>query len=202
MTVLVRSDAMTDSDSQLPEWLIPPAGGFTADDLDHFPQLPAHTELLDGSLVFVSPQASFHPLMVSLLEHGLRSSAPDDVRVRREMSVVLGRRQRPEPDIIVIRDTADLGPDTTAYQAADVLLAVEVVSPDSEIRDRERKPQLYAQAGIPHFWRIEREAEPTAYIHARDPRTGEYTIIDVHRGAFKVDVPFPVEIDLNEIHKL
>ncbi|WP_396992343.1 hypothetical protein [Nonomuraea phyllanthi] len=39
----------------LPDWVFPPPGGFTAEDLDHIPDLPAHTELIDGSLVFVSP---------------------------------------------------------------------------------------------------------------------------------------------------
>ena len=65
------------------------------------------------------------------------------------MSVILGLRQRPEPDIIVLRPGYDDGDEVTAYQEADVELAVEVVSPDSEERDRKRKPQLYAKAGIP-----------------------------------------------------
>ena len=39
---------------------VPALWGFRADDLDHIPGLPAHTELIDGSLVFVRPQASFH----------------------------------------------------------------------------------------------------------------------------------------------
>jgi Uma2 family endonuclease len=63
------------------------------------------------------------------------------------MSVILGRRQRPEPDVSVIRAGADVSPEATALQAADLLLAAEVVSPDSEERDRERKPGLYAKAG-------------------------------------------------------
>ncbi|MFF5254808.1 Uma2 family endonuclease [Streptomyces leeuwenhoekii] len=39
-----------------PIWPIPPEGGWTADDLDRLPNLPPHTELIDGSLVFVRPQ--------------------------------------------------------------------------------------------------------------------------------------------------
>lgn len=39
-----------------PRRLIPPADGFTADDLDRLPDLPSHTQLLDGNLVFVHPQ--------------------------------------------------------------------------------------------------------------------------------------------------
>jgi Uma2 family endonuclease len=73
--------------------------------------------------------------------------------------------ERPEPDVLVIRADADPGPLRTAYQPADVLLVVEVVSPDSQERDRKRKPQLYAEAGIPHFWRVEDNSRhPTVYV--------------------------------------
>jgi Uma2 family endonuclease len=124
--------------------------GFTAEDLDRLPLLPPHTQLLDGGLVLRSPQSDVHMLTISLLVDGLRRTAPAEVRVRREMSVILRPRQRPEPDIVVIRSDADPGPKRTAYRPADVLLAEEVVSPDSEERDRRRKPQLYAEARIHH----------------------------------------------------
>ncbi len=64
------------------------------------------------------------------------------------MTVTLDSRQRAEPDVMAINANADTGPEQTTYQADDVVLAVEIVSPDSETRDRERKPQLYARAGI------------------------------------------------------
>ncbi|MEV7967266.1 Uma2 family endonuclease [Sphaerisporangium sp. NPDC088356] len=201
MTVEVRSQKMTDP--QLPGWMVPPPEGFTAADLDHLPDLPAHTELIDGSLVLVSPQASFHTLTIFVLEKGLRGNAPADLRVRREMSVVLGPRQRPEPDIVVIRPTADLGPDVTAYQAADVLLAIEVVSPDSETRDRERKPQLYAAAKIEHFWRVEQNGgKATVYVYELDPATKAYALMGIHHDKLQLKVPFEVDIDLTEIESL
>ncbi|GAA1291688.1 hypothetical protein Psi02_36290 [Planotetraspora silvatica] len=201
MTAEVRSEEMTDP--QIPGWLFPPPGGFTADDLDHLPDLPAHTELVDGSLVFVSPQASFHGLIITVLENGLRRTVPADLRVRREMSVILGLRQRPEPDVVVIRATADLGPDVTAYQAAEAVLTVEVVSPDSETRDRERKPQLYAAAGIRHFWRVEQnDGLPTVYVYELDPATGAYALMGIHHDKLRLSVPFEIDIDLTEIDAL
>ena len=51
-----------------PSWPIPPEGGWTSDDLDRLPNLPPHTELIDGSLVFVSPQTLFHSRAVSFFE--------------------------------------------------------------------------------------------------------------------------------------
>jgi Uma2 family endonuclease len=189
--------------SPIPDWFIPPQDGFTAEDLDRLPQLPPHTELLDGSLVLVSPQADFHTLTMDLLVNGLRRTAPAEVRVRREMSVILGPRQRPEPDVVVIHSGADPGPRRTAYRPADVLLAVEVVSPDSEERDRKRKPQLYAEAGIPHFWRVENNSRrPTVYVYELDPATRAYALTGIHHDRLKTPVPFDVDIDLTEIDNL
>ncbi|WP_220136175.1 Uma2 family endonuclease [Nocardia gipuzkoensis] len=104
---------------RFPRWLRPPPGGFVAEDLDRLPDLPPHTELIDGSLVFGSPQAKFHMLVISLLDSVLRRLAPEHLRVRREMTVTLGRDQRPEPDLIVIHADRDGGPELTSYQADD-----------------------------------------------------------------------------------
>jgi Uma2 family endonuclease len=186
-----------------PEWFRPPPGGFTADDLDRLPGLPPHTELIDGSLVFVSPQTRFHLLAMRLLETGLHRCAPSTVRVRREMTVTLDDRQRPEPDVFVIDATADGDMDQTTYQAEDVVLIVEVVSPDSERRDRERKPQLYAQAGIRHFWRVENVAGRAAvYVYELDPATRTYALTGIHHDRLKLTVPFDIDIDLTELDRL
>jgi Uma2 family endonuclease len=191
------------STAELPAWIMPPPGGFTAEDLDRLTDLPPHTELIDGSLVLVSPQTIFHTLVLDLLVAGLRRCVPPGHRVLREMSVVLGRRQRPEPDVTVIRPGAALRPETTALQATDVVVAVEVMSPDSEERDRERKPQLCARAGIPHFWRVENvSGRPTVYVYELDPATGSYAVTGIHHDRLQVTAPFPVDIDLSGIDTL
>jgi Uma2 family endonuclease len=187
----------------LPDWVVPPPEGFTADDLDRLADLPPHTELIDGSLVFVSLQTIFHSLVVDLLVSQLRRAAPAAFLVRREMSVILGRRQRLEPDVSLIRATAELVPESTALHASDVALAVEVVSADSEERDRERKPELYARVGILHFWRVENvDGRPTVYVYELDPSTRSYALTGIHHDQLKVTVPFAAEIDLTEIDKL
>ncbi|MEN3307623.1 MAG: hypothetical protein V7603_3825 [Micromonosporaceae bacterium] len=182
--------------------LEPPPEGFTAEDLDRIPDLPPRTELVDGSLVLVSPQKLFHMRVISLLEDNLRRLARREgtLRVRREMSVVLGHRQRPVPDLILVRAEADGEPTQTAYPAEAVLLAVEVVSPDSEVRDRERKPQLYAQAGIPHFWRVEDPSgKITVYVYEIDPATGSYSVTGIFHDRLVLSVPLDIDIDLTEI---
>lgn len=197
------AEPLPDRAEPLPRWVFPPPEGFTTDDLDRLPGLPPHTELIDGSLVFVSPQSNFHTLTSDLLVAGLRRSAPKGTRVRREMTVVLAPRQRPEPDISVLRPGAELSATTTALRAEDVLLAVEVVSPDSEERDRERKPELYAKAGIPHFWRVERVSDhPTVYVYELDPATHAYSLTGIHHDELKLPVPFDIRIDLAEADQL
>lgn len=188
---------------KMPDWAIPPEGGFTAEDLDRLPDLPPHTELIDGSLVLGSPQRDFHSVAVDLLMAGLRVTAPGFLRVRREMTVTLGPRQRPEPDLMVVKASAVTGPELTSFRPADVLLAVEVVSPDSEERDRERKPDLYAGAGIPHFWLVEREGgRPVVHVYELDAPTRKYVAVGIHREQLKLALPFAIDIDLTAIDQL
>jgi Uma2 family endonuclease len=187
------------------QWPVPPQDGYTVDDLFTLPDLPPHTELIDGSLVFVSPQRRFHGNMIDLLVTGLRLGLPDDLRVSREMTIVLDERNGPEPDIVVFKAEAITGPDQTSYRAEDVLLAVEVVSPDSESRDRTTKPQKYAAAGIPHFWRVEHNSgngRPVVHVYELDPMTQAYVHMGMHRDQLKVSKPYDIAVDLTAIDHL
>ncbi|MBD0422415.1 Uma2 family endonuclease [Streptomyces sp. NPDC052309] len=184
------------------EWPRPPHGGWTADDLDRLPNLPPHTELIDGSLVFVSPQTRFHLRTIRLLEYALLSQVPDAYDVDREFSVKLDRRNRPEPDLLVYRADADTGPGQTWHHSDSVILAVEVVSDDSEERDRDVKPRKYAAAGIPFFWRVEQnQGLPVVYTYELDPSTNTYSGTGIHHDRLKVSAPFPITIDLTAINR-
>jgi hypothetical protein len=108
---LMESAPLTGSEMH---WPIPPEGGYFAEDLDTIPDLPPHTELIDGSLVFVAAQVIFWA-------------------------------------------AAETSLDQSDFKPEDVLLVVEVVSAESRVRDRERKPQLYAGAGFQRYWRIEKD---------------------------------------------
>jgi Uma2 family endonuclease len=196
---------MTAEPLPTPSWPVPPPDGYTADDLDRIPDLPPHTELIDGSLVFVSPQKYFHSMAVDLLVMSLRQQVPDGLRACREMSVVLNGRNRPEPDAMILRaEAVTEEAEETGFRAEDVVLAAEVVSPDSEERDRKRKPQLYAEAGIPHFWRIEKGTgrRPVVYVFELEPATRSYVPTGIHHDRLKLAVPFDIDIDLTAIDRL
>jgi Uma2 family endonuclease len=159
--------------------------------------------MIDGSLVLPALQLVFHSVTRYLLHDGLRRTLPDDLRVRQGISVILGRRQRPVPDLIVIHASARPGPHQTSYSADAVLLAVEVMTPASVPRDRDRKRYLYAEAGIRHFWRVEEDSgKPVVYVYELDPATRCYVPTGIHRDQLKVPVPFPIDIDLTEIERL
>jgi Uma2 family endonuclease len=196
-------DRHMDDADPFPYWLRPPREGFAVEDLYRLTDLPAHTQLIDGSLVPRTPQDCFHMRTNTLFMDGLRQTCPAEYRVRREMVVVLGHRQALEPDVMVIHAAASGGPDTDRYQAPDVVLAVETVMPDSEVRDRERKPQLYAKAGIRHFWRVERGEDglPAVYVYELDPATGTYAVSGIHHNRLKLSVPFDIDIDLTAIRR-
>ncbi|MCY0930446.1 Uma2 family endonuclease [Streptomyces sp. H27-H1] len=181
-------------------WPIPPPGGWTADDLDTLPHLPPHTELIDGSLVFVSPQTLFHSRAVDFFNSQLRSLALPGLEVIREFTIDIDRRNRPEPDVIVINEDVIEDANQTRLPAGSVLLAIEVVSPESIDRDREAKPVKYARAGIPHYWRVEnKDGRAVVYVFEREPATGSYTSTGIFHDRLKVSVPFPIDLDLTQI---
>ncbi|GLX07092.1 Uma2 family endonuclease [Microbispora sp. NBRC 16548] len=184
-----------------PEWFYPgPPGGWTADMLDHLPpDAPRHVELIDGSLIMRSPQTAFHMLMVSLLaHHDLGIRPPNHLGVANEMSITLGPRQRPEPDVLVVKKEALSDLRRTFYRPEEVHLVVEVVSPESADRDRVTKPIKYSNAGIKYLWRIEPEDEQAvAYTFELEPSVKAYVPTGIHRKRLTTYVGFDVDIDLD-----
>ncbi|MEV0956021.1 Uma2 family endonuclease [Streptomyces avidinii] len=183
-----------------PRWAVPPVGGWTADDLDTLPNLPPHTELIDGSLVFVSPQTLFHTRAVDFFNWQLQSLAPAELEAVREFTIDVDFQNRPEPDVVVVRADAVESLRQTRFPASSVLLAVEVVSDESVTRDRETKPVKYARARIPHYWRVEnQDGRAVVYVFELEPATGAYTSTGIFHDRMKVSTPFPVDLDLTAI---
>lgn len=187
--------------TQLPDWMRPPRPeGWLAEDLDNLPDAPRHTELIDGALVFMmSPQRRWHSSVIFALRSGLTSQAPEGTVIDSEMTVLLDKHNRPEPDVIA--STAAIDGDATWYDVEDIVLAVEVVSPESEHRDKAVKPHKYADAGIRHFWRVEDVDSVTAiHVYELDDLTRTYVPTGIYRETLKVDLPFPIELDVQSLY--
>jgi len=184
----------------VPEWMRPPRlEGWFADDLDHLPDAPRHTELIDGALVFMmSPQRIWHARLLTALELALEEQAPAGVEVEREITIRLDKRNRPEPDLLVTTVPSDF--DRTFFTPDQVILVVEVVSPESAHRDRTVKLRKYAEAGIPVYWRIEDEDKaPVVHAYELDEPTRSYVATGIHRHELRSAKPFTITLDLDEL---
>ncbi|MFB9722373.1 Uma2 family endonuclease [Planobispora longispora] len=206
-TMSETTDTRRDADSLLANWPYPPPGGWTADDLDLLPpdgpngepDFFKRVELLDGALIFMSPQRRIHERLIRGLTNYLDAQAPEHLAAVSQMDIKINKVQRPSPDILVI-DTEVADDDRTSYDPAEVHLVVEVVSPESKFRDRKIKPLRYASAGIKHFWRIGTEnGGPIVYVYELDPASQTYVPSGIHHGELSLEVPFSIKLDLNDL---
>ncbi|WP_259316740.1 Uma2 family endonuclease [Kitasatospora xanthocidica] len=187
---------------EMPEWLRPPAAGYTADDVDRLQQLPPHTELLCGSLVFSVRQTIFHAGTVSWLDRQLADQVPEGWEVWWQMGLKIDSRNRPEPDLMVVDSRVGSGPGQTFWLPQDVVLVVEVVEEGEAEWDREIKPRKYAAAGIRHFWRIECEqGRPVAHTYELDAASGQYVPSGTFQERLTVRRPFPFTATLDRPHR-
>lgn len=107
-------------------------------------------ELFDGALV-VSPSPSSRHQRVS---YTLAKAIEAELRPGTQVVLAVNVRLRPGrvviPDLVV---TADV--DRTTFDAAEVALICEVVSPSHPSNDRVLKMHLYAEARIPWYLLVE-----------------------------------------------
>lgn len=196
----VITECYGDDMTAVPEWMRPPRlEGWYADDLDHLPEAPRHTELIDGALVFMmSPQRIWHARLVHALVNSLRDEAPPGIEVEREITIRLDDRNRPEPDFLVT--TAPYTPDLTFFTPDQVLLVGEVVSPESAHRDRTVKLRKYAEAGIANYWRVEdEEGSPVVHTYELDGPTRSYAPTGIHRHELRSSTPYRIKLDLDNL---
>lgn len=155
-------------------------------------------EIIDGMVVVSPAPIPLHQDVQWLIRGGLhragmpewRASTNIDVRIAEEP---LNNRR---PDVVAY----PAGHSRRVFvPAVDTLLVVEIVSPGSETNDRKIKPIIYADAGIPYYWRVEiSESVPVAYTYRRDEGSGRYQPQAQYVGMIDTQLPFPVKIDLTE----
>lgn len=168
---------------------------WTVDDLDRLPD-DVHFQILDGSLLVSPSPTSLHQRAAQQLAAQLYAEMPEDLDVQSPAGVQV-RVSYLEPDVAVVR-TAVADRNVTRFQPDDVLLVVEVISPSNAGIDRREKPIRYAEAGIPHFWRVELEGDRAPYVvrYGLDDSGAKYVELGtVHAGQEEtVDLGFPVTL--------
>ena len=132
---------------------------FTVTDLEGMPDDGRRYELIDGELL-VSPAPGWaHQEAVYTLYTLLRQACPPGLRVvGAPFAVRPDTFNELQPDVLVAR-YADL---TERDLPSSPLLAVEVISPTSRLRDASLKKAAYARLGVPSFWLVDPDAERPA----------------------------------------
>jgi Uma2 family endonuclease len=126
---------------------------YIIDDLDWTPDDGNRYETLGGVLVVSPAPAINHQVVCQRLWLALRNATGSQVQCVLGAAVRLPNGDGPIPDISVT--DAELSDYSKWLPAARVQTAVEVVSPSNARTDRVLKPALYANAGIPCYWRVE-----------------------------------------------
>lgn len=162
-------------------------------------------ELQEGNLV-VSPRPTRrHQKFLSRLFVELDRQAPDWVDVVVDVDVDLGLTAPGRPGFVrapdLIASTAEGAARVYAeggfQRAAEVVLAVEVLSPGSRRTDSVIKLGEYADAGIPHYWIVDLDDGPS--LQALRLVDGAYREVETFGDAVQLVEPFPVRLTLSAL---
>jgi Uma2 family endonuclease len=100
------------------------------------------------------------------------------------------------PDLVVVPSArAEQNPPQLA--AADIRLAVEIVSPGTGRTDRVMKMSEYAEAGIPHYWLV--DLPPRLQLTVYTLGSGRYEQRAIGTDLIHLDLPSPVHLDLKSL---
>jgi Uma2 family endonuclease len=118
----------------------------------------------EGVLSVMPPATPEHALIVSRLTHWfyVHGFGPEQVTADCGIDVGGGR----QPDLTVWAKGKPPRRARSSYAGLDgLLLALEVISQDSEITDRVIKKAEYAAAGVPRYWVIDRDKNNTVQMY-------------------------------------
>jgi Uma2 family endonuclease len=175
-------------------------GPWTADDAGALPDAGDHArfEVYEGKVLVASPApGAGHQWASCRLHRALAQAATatgTDTEVPGAVNVALPGGKLLVPAVVAVAAGA-VGETTIRIPCDAVLVVVEVVSPPTVSMDWAVKPVMYAEAGIPVYWRAELQGTPK--IVASLPSCGRYitrtTLVAGTPG--RITRPFAVELD-------
>ncbi|MFI5925350.1 Uma2 family endonuclease [Micromonospora sp. NPDC051543] len=174
---------------------------YTLEDLLTLPDDAPRVELVDG-IIQVTPSPTLgHQDISFLLRLWLHTHTPAHLRVAQAVGVALSRNTSRQPDVLLCR--AEVPSHLSTLRPADVVLAVEIVSPGTRRIDRFAKPGEYAAAGIPFYWRIEQDPVHV-YAYRIGDRVGpggerQYELVADGADVIELTEPFDMKLSIAEI---
>lgn len=169
-------------------------GGWTAEDVlafseDQFPG--QRVELVDGALLVSPAPSSGHQRLLHRLQLQLAAALPEGAELLPGVNVRLGGKRLLVPDLALV---ARAGMETPCYDESDVLLAAEIESPSTRLRDRGLKLTLYAEAMVRYYLLVDPELKAATLFELG---TGEYVpIARSQSGRIELTRPFETTVDL------
>jgi Uma2 family endonuclease len=151
------------------------------------------TELFEGKLVVSPPPFLPHAFSVTMLRNHLMRSLAEELVVVEGPGVYYTEHNYFIPDLVVVQGSA-WKRYVKGFVPADVIVAVEVVSPTSSSVDNVLKRHMYAKVGIKHYWILDAkqkavrilEAQGESYVDKRVIGSGE---------VWETEEPFAVAIE-------
>jgi Uma2 family endonuclease len=167
---------------------------FTFEDVLELPDGAPRVELVDGVMLVVPSPTVDHQDISNLLWLWLRRNSPSRFAASTALGVAVDDVNTCEPDVLLRR----VGVSGSAHmlEPKDVTLVVEVVSPSTRRRDRLEKPAVYADAGIPYFWRVEQNP---VHVYAYKLDNGRYQEQADSADELVLDEPFPIRLPISAI---
>ena len=120
-------------------------------------------ELIEGQIVELHTPGTRHVWTVSRLTRTF--ARRDSVVITPQSTFELHLRGGPEPDLVVLRDSAS---QFRRPSPADAVLVIEV-SDTSLAYDRNVKAPLYARAGVPEYWIVDLKGERVEVFQEPSP---------------------------------
>ncbi|GAA5045206.1 Uma2 family endonuclease [Nocardia callitridis] len=153
-------------------------------------------ELVEGVLVVSPRPVSQHQRAIWRFAAQLEPQLPPTLGVLTEVEVIIESDPVPTvrvPDLLVV-PSAGIEENRARWNAADVLLAVEVLSLGSKRTDRITKFAEYAEAGIEHYWLVDLDAP--ASLLSYHLRGEHYEPVGDRTGRVELDLgTSPIRID-------
>lgn len=165
-----------------------------------------HYELQEGELVMAPSPTPKHGKAIGGLFVQLHAQLPQSTEILSDIDIDLqlvpanGPATVRRPDVFVVtRDGYDrVGREGGVLRASEVLLAIEIISPGSKRTDSRIKRDEYADAGIPHYWLVDLDPQPSLVAHHLAGELG-YQSAGAVTDTYETTEPFPLRIDLTTL---